>query len=59
VKHGVERTATSPPSYTFEATGDSETDFLRLASRFLGPEVTSVELVETGSISLPQWEIRH
>jgi glutamate racemase len=57
VKHGVERTATSAPNYTFEATGDSETDFLRLASRFLGPEVTSVELVETGSISLPQWEI--
>jgi glutamate racemase len=53
VKHGVERSVESAPTYTFEATGDSNTEFLRLASRFLGPEVTSVELVETGSISLP------
>jgi glutamate racemase len=53
VKHGVERVAQTAPTYTFEATGDSTAEFLRLASRFLGPEVTNVELVETGSISLP------
>jgi glutamate racemase len=52
VKHGLERTSTTPPSYRFEATGDSQAEFLRLASRFLGPEVTRVELVETGTIPL-------
>jgi glutamate racemase len=53
VKHGLERTAQTPPTYTFEATGDSKSEFLNLVSRFLGPEVTSVDLVETGTISLP------
>jgi glutamate racemase len=53
VKHGVERVAQSAPTYTFDATGDSTAEFLRLASRFLGPEVTNVDLIETGSISLP------
>jgi glutamate racemase len=52
VKHGLERMSTTPPSYRFEATGDSQTEFLRLASRFLGPEVRRVELVETGTIPL-------
>ena len=53
VRHGLERTAPTPPRYTFEATGDSKSEFLTLARRFLGPEVTSVDLVETGAISLP------
>ena len=53
VRHGLERTASTPPRYTFEATGDSKSEFLTLARRFLGPEVTSVDLVETGAISLP------
>jgi len=53
VKHGLERTSTAPAKYTFEATGESPNEFLRLANRFLGPEVTTVDLVETGSISLP------
>ena len=52
VKHGLERTAQAAPSYTFEATGDSKDEFLRLASRFLGPEVTRVDLVETGAIPI-------
>jgi glutamate racemase len=52
VRHGLERTSTQPPRYIFEATGDSKEEFLRLASRFLGPEVRSVDLVETGSIPL-------
>ena len=54
VKHGLERTAPGKADYTFEATGDSKDEFLRLASRFLGPEVTSVDLVETGAITLPK-----
>ena len=54
VKHGLERTAPGKATYTFEATGDSKDEFLRLASRFLGPEVTTVDLVETGAITLPK-----
>lgn len=50
VKHGLERTSTEPPHHRFEATGGGQDDFLRLASRFLGPEVRRVELVETGTI---------
>jgi glutamate racemase len=52
VRHGLERSSNEPPQYTFEATGDSKDDFLRLASRFLGPEVRTVDLVETGSIPI-------
>jgi glutamate racemase len=50
VKHGLERTSSEPPTYCFEATGDSQDEFLRLASRFLGPEVNTVSLVHTGTI---------
>ena len=53
VKHGLERTSTTPPTYRFEATGGSQEQFLGLAARFLGPEVTRVDLVETGTIHLP------
>lgn len=49
VKHGLQRESTQPPSYRFEATGDSKTEFLTLARRFLGPEVSNVQLVETGT----------
>jgi glutamate racemase len=52
VRHGIERTEPGKPDYTFEATGDSKDEFLRLASRFLGPEVTSVDLVATGAIPI-------
>jgi glutamate racemase len=52
VKHGLERTSAEPPIYRFEATGDSKNDFLRLANRFLGPEVNTVDLVHTGTIPL-------
>ena len=47
------RTAARPPQHRFEATGTSEQSFLRLARRFLGPEVGAVDLVRTGSITLP------
>jgi glutamate racemase len=52
VRHGLERTSAEPPTYVFEATGGSKSDFLRLASRFLGPEVGTVDLVQTGTIPL-------
>ena len=53
VQHGLLRTATTPPRHVFEATGTSEAAFLRLARRFLGPEVPSVDLVHTGAIPVP------
>ena len=53
VKHGLQRTTDAPPTYTFEATGDSKLEFTSLARRFLGPEVPDVELVHTGAIHLP------
>ena len=43
----------TPPRHVFEATGTSEAAFLRLARRFLGPEVPSVDLVHTGAIPVP------
>jgi glutamate racemase len=50
VEHDLLRTADAPPTYRFEATGQSERAFLRLARRFLGPEVAAVDLVQTGAI---------
>ena len=48
VEHKLLRQSTEPAQYRFEATGTSKTDFLALAGRFLGPEVSAVQLVETG-----------
>lgn len=60
VKHGLERTNTEPPTYRFEATGDSQSEFLRLASRFLGPEVNTVSLVHTGTMpAIPATSTTH
>jgi glutamate racemase len=53
VEHELLRTTAAPPRHVFEATGVSEAGFLRLARRFLGPEVPAVELVHTGAIPLP------
>ncbi|MGN6445497.1 glutamate racemase [Amnibacterium sp.] len=53
VEHDLLRTAPTPPTHRFEATGSSEGSFLRLARRFLGPEVATVDLVRTGAITLP------
>ena len=58
VKHDLQRTSSAPPTYRFEATGDSKDEFTRLASRFLGPEVSTVELVETGAIQLIEEDFR-
>lgn len=40
--HNLERTETSAPSLRFQSTGDADS-FEKLARRFLGPEVASVE----------------
>jgi glutamate racemase len=50
---GLEAPAGSVPRYEFEATGADEGAFLRLAKRFLGPEVSRVGHLETGAIELP------
>lgn len=52
VAEDLVRQDASRPTYRFEATGGSRDEFLRLASRFLGPEVSTVELVETGVIPI-------
>lgn len=53
VKHGIERGAPTAPTHVFEATGESKEEFSRLVRRFLGPEVSTIELVETGALYLP------
>ncbi|SEN14957.1 glutamate racemase [Cryobacterium sp. TMT1-3] len=52
VGQGLERARTSPPSYRYEATGDSAEYFLALAHRLMGPEVSRVDLIETGTLNL-------
>jgi len=54
VSNGMERTSPMPPSYRYEATGESTSAFLDLAHRLIAPETPSVELVQTGVITLPQ-----
>ncbi|PZE75318.1 glutamate racemase [Curtobacterium sp. MCBD17_019] len=54
VEHGIERTATTPPTYAFDTTGTDRAGFIRLARRFLGPEVSRVGHLETGAIDLPR-----
>lgn len=45
---------TTQATYAFEATTEAQEPFLRLARRFLGPEVTHVEFTQTGVIELPE-----
>ncbi|MET0724908.1 MAG: glutamate racemase [Leifsonia sp.] len=52
VGQGLERTASTPPTYRYEATGPSAEDFLDLAHRLLGREISSVDLVQTGAIHI-------
>lgn len=58
VSQNLLRTVDAPPTYRYEATGDSATEFLRLAHRLIGPEVDVVDLVHTGAISLPTRKLR-
>ena len=53
VTQGLERRAPTPPVLRFEATGDSTAAFLDLAHRLIGPDISSVELVQTGALTLP------
>jgi glutamate racemase len=57
VAHDLERRGTEAPRYDFQATGSDQESFIRLAKRFLGPEVSTVSHLETGTIDLPP-EIR-
>jgi glutamate racemase len=53
VTQGLERRDPTPPRHRFEATGDSSAAFLDLAHRLIGPDIASVELVQTGALTLP------
>ncbi|WP_374007045.1 glutamate racemase [Leifsonia sp. LS-T14] len=53
VSQGTERRSLLPPTLRYEATGSDADYFLRLAHRFIGPEVLAVDLVTTGVIDLP------
>jgi glutamate racemase len=54
VSQGLERTSPGVPTYRYEATGDSAEDFLALAHRLIGPEVSRVDLIETGTLNLSE-----
>jgi glutamate racemase len=54
VSRGLLRTAAEPPTYHYEATGESAEEFLRLAHRLIGPEVATVDLVHTGTLNLAE-----
>ncbi|MDJ0334543.1 glutamate racemase [Salinibacterium sp. G-O1] len=56
VAHDLERQSMDAPTYAFEATGPDKAAFLTLASRFLGPEVASVNTYDTGAIHIPRTE---
>jgi glutamate racemase len=59
VAHALERgRASSDPRYDFQATGPDQQGFIRLAKRFLGPEVSTVSHLETGTIDLPAGFVR-
>jgi glutamate racemase len=50
MKHGIQHGTATRPTYVYEATGGSKAEFTSLVRRFLGPEIETVELVETGTI---------
>ncbi|MBG6240072.1 glutamate racemase [Mycetocola sp. CAN_C7] len=52
VSRGLERTSPDAPAHHYEATGESEDDFLQLAHRLIGREISHVDLVQTGVIDL-------
>ncbi len=58
VSRGLERTAPGAPTIRYEATGAETDDFLRLAHRFMGPEVATVDLVRTGAVDLRAISVR-
>ena len=52
LEHDLAARPAASPTMRYEATGDDAGSFVRLAHRFLGPEVDSVDLVSTGVIDL-------
>lgn len=54
VGQGLERTSPGTPTLSYEATGPDLDEFLRLAHRFMGPEISRVDRVDTGTIVLPK-----
>lgn len=52
VSRGAVRTSDAPPVRHYEATGGSTEEFLSLAHRLLGREISRVDLVQTGAIDL-------
>ena len=52
VSRGLERHAPAAPEHHYEATGQSEDEFLRLAHRLIGREIQRVDLVQTGVIDV-------
>lgn len=54
VGQGLERTSPGAPSLRYEATGPDLDEFLRLAHRFMGPEISRVDRVDTETITLPR-----
>ncbi|WP_285035855.1 glutamate racemase [Plantibacter sp. ME-Dv--P-095] len=47
------RDSGEPPAHRYEATGSSADDFIALANRLMGREISTVSLVQTGVIDLP------
>lgn len=47
------RESTEPATHRYEATGSSADDFIALANRLMGREISTVSLVQTGVIDLP------
>ncbi|MGK9146622.1 glutamate racemase [Plantibacter flavus] len=47
------REDTTPATHSYEATGSSADDFIALANRLMGREISAVSLVQTGVIDLP------
>ncbi|MCF8540542.1 MAG: glutamate racemase [Aurantimicrobium sp.] len=52
LNNGLDRIASEPPVYRYEATGQNTAEFLRLARLLLGPQVDSVDYTPTGIIDL-------
>ncbi len=52
IRDGLLAPSDARPTYTYEATGDSSEEFIRLANRLMGREVRDVQLVQTGAITL-------
>ncbi|AQX79879.1 glutamate racemase [Plantibacter sp. VKM Ac-2885] len=47
------RDSSEPATHRYEATGSSADDFIALANRLMGREISTVSLVQTGVIDLP------